>query len=475
MHRKRPPISGGLFIFCRRTFALCFKKMRFSTDTIVALSTPQGAGAIGVIRLSGALAIAIAAKIFSGKDLKEQPGNTLHFGRIVVNEEVLDEVVVSLFRAPQSYTGEDVVEISCHGSPYVLQRVMELCIAAGAVPAGAGAFTSRAFLNGKLDLTQAEAVADLIAAESKAAQQTAMHQLRGGFSSELKAMREELITFSALIELELDFSGEDVEFADRTQLHNLLKRISSSTAQLINSFKLGNAVRNGVSVAIIGAPNAGKSTLLNALLNEERAIVSEIAGTTRDTVEEVINLDGILYRFIDTAGIREQTSDTIEQQGIARSRKKAEEADIVIELADSSAWNGQRITREGERSILVFNKTDLLKEAAALQAQYPDALFISAKSGEGVERLKERLKAMIVSEAVKPGDTIITNTRHLAALQKIAAATAEVKAGLDGDIPGDLIALDIRQALHYIGEITGQVIHDRDVLGAIFGKFCIGK
>ncbi len=453
--------------------------MTFSTSTIVALSTPPGAGAIGVIRLSGVDTIQIAGRIFKGKNLEQQAGNTLHFGRIVSGDEIVDEVVVSLFRAPHSYTGEDVVEISCHGAPYILQRVMELCIACGAVPAAAGEFTSRAFLNGKLDLTQAEAVADLIAAESKAAQQTAMHQLRGGFSSELKAMREELITFSALIELELDFSGEDVEFADRTQLHNLLGRISTSTNQLIDSFRLGNAVKNGVSVAIIGAPNAGKSTLLNALLNEERAIVSEIAGTTRDTVEEVINIDGILYRFIDTAGIREETSDTIEQQGIARSRRKAEEADIILYLYDAASDNPTLIEQatkwlDGSDKYYLFlmNKMDVVP---AHSSGRRDAMFISAKTGAGLEELKSRLKAFITFSAVRPGDTIITNTRHLAALQKIATAVSDIKAGLDNDIPVDLIALDIRQALHYIGEITGQVIHDRDVLGAIFGKFCIGK
>lgn len=460
-------------------------------STIVALSTPPGAGAIGVIRLSGSEAIAIADTIFRGRRLADQAGNTLHFGRIAgqtggsnsTDQEIIDEVVVSLFRAPHSYTGEDVVEISCHGSPYILQRVLEVCAEAGAMPAAAGEFTQRAFLNGKMDLTQAEAVGDLIAAESRAAQQTAMHQLRGGFSAELKAMREELIQFSALIELELDFSQEDVTFADRGQLYNLLDRIKTSTDSLISSFRLGNAVKNGVSVAIIGAPNAGKSTLLNALLNEERAIVSEIAGTTRDTIEEVLNVDGILFRFIDTAGIRHETSDLIEQQGIARSLQKAREADIVIELADSSAWaatggtwtSGSYTGSQNGQAILVFNKTDLLERPDALLEAYSDALLIAARSGDGIPALKSRLRELITTREVGPGDTIITNTRHLAALQRIATAISDIRAGLDGDIPGDLIALDIRQALHYIGELTGQVLHDRDVLGAIFGKFCIGK
>jgi tRNA modification GTPase len=462
--------------FHSNTFAVFLMPVIVS-PTIVALSTPIGVGAIGVVRLSGTEAVNIADKILQGKRLVDQTSHTVHFGKIVEGEELIDEVVISLFRGPHSYTGEDVVEISCHGSTYIQQRVIELCIASGATPAKAGEFTQRAFLNGKLDLTQAEAVADLIAAESKAAQQTAMHQLRGGFSAELKAMREELITFSALIELELDFSQEDVEFADRGQLYALLERIEASTSQLIDSFRLGNAVKNGVSVAIIGAPNAGKSTLLNSLLNEERAIVSEIAGTTRDTIEEVMNIDGILYRFIDTAGIREETSDVIEQMGIDRSRKKAEEADIILYLHDATnrdtavldvqlAW----LNSMNKPFVFLLTKADL-----ASGVQRAEALPISAKTGQGLDTLKSRLSAFINAQAIQPGNTIITNTRHLAALQKVAAAVADIKAGLNNDIPGDLIALDIRQALHYIGEITGQVIHDRDILGTIFGKFCIGK
>lgn len=461
-------------------------------DTIAALSTPPGAGAIGVIRLSGTRALAIADEIFQGKALQDQASHTLHFGRIVRKagtaesgvlkdsvDEVLDEVVVAIFRAPHSYTGEDVVEISCHGSPYILQAVLDLCVASGARPARAGEFTQRAFLNGKLDLTQAEAVADLIAAETKAAQQTALQQLRGGFSADLHEMREELIHFSALIELELDFSQEDVEFADRAQLLGLLDRIEHSANKLIESFRLGNAVKNGVSVAIIGAPNAGKSTLLNALLHEERAIVSEIAGTTRDTIEEVINIGGILFRFIDTAGIREETSDIIEQKGIARSRRKAEEADIILYLHDAAAGaNGalaaarEWLEHLAKPHFLLFTKMDLCTDADALPA---DAIPISAVTGEGMEALLEKLKASISFGSVRPGDTVITNTRHLAALKKIAAAVTDIRAGLLNGLPGDLIASDIRQALHYIGELTGQVVYDRDILGTIFGKFCIGK
>lgn len=462
--------------------------MPLQNSTIIAIATPPGQGAIGLIRLSGPDAIGIIQKIFSKKNIANQASHTLHFGRIIAQKEgtspaemmpeIVDEVVLSLYKNPHSYTGEDVVELSCHGATYILQRIMELCVSLGAVPAKAGEFTQRAFLNGKLDLTQAEAVGDLIAAESKAAQQAAMNQLRGGFSKELKEMREELINFSALMELELDFSQEDVEFADRSQLNSLLDKIEGTTSRLIDSFRLGNAVKNGVSVAIIGAPNAGKSTLLNALLNEERAIVSEIAGTTRDTIEEVLNIGGILFRFIDTAGIREHTDDTIEQQGIARSRQKAAEADVVIQILDAGTLQESKYPDDADfagKQILVINKADLLPNKVLFEKEYPEALFIVAKNKEGLDQLRERLLAIVMDAKVQPGDTIITNTRHLSALKSIALAIADIKTGLSEDIPGDLIALDIRQALHYIGELTGQVLHDRDILGAVFGSFCIGK
>lgn len=455
------------------------------SNTIIALATPPGVAALGLIRLSGPEAIAIVQQLFSKKNLAQQEAHSLHFGRLIAPvapgqaAEVIDEVVLSLFRAPQSYTGEDVVELSCHGSAYILHRVLELCVALGAVPAKPGEFTQRAFLNGKLDLTQAEAVGDLIAAESRAAQQAALHQLRGGFSQDLKEMREELIHFSALMELELDFSQEDVEFADRTQLNRLLQKIDKSVHRLINSFRLGNAVKNGVSVAIIGAPNAGKSTLLNALLNEERAIVSDIAGTTRDTIEERLNIGGMLFRFIDTAGIRAHTDDLIEQQGIARSKQKAEQADIVLCLLDAAHAHEQYEMLQGtgaeEKYLVLINKSDLLGDKSDFKARFPEALFIAAKTNDGLEALKERLLAKIQAEELQLGDTLITNTRHLAALQHIARAIKDVKQGLKDNIPGDLIALDLRQALHYIGELTGTVLHDRDVLGAVFGKFCIGK
>ena len=449
------------------------------TDTIVALATPPGVGAIGVIRLSGPDAVAIVNTVFKGKDLSKQASHTLHFGHIIHPEtrEIIDEVVVSLYLAPRSYTGEHTVEISCHGSPFILQQVVNACTEAGAVPAKAGEFTQRAFLNGKLDLTQAEAVADLIASQSSGAQKAAMHNLRGGFSAALKAMREELINFSALIELELDFSEEDVEFADRGKFYELLGRISQSTDQLIRSFRLGNVVKNGISVAIIGRPNAGKSTLLNALLNEERAIVSDIAGTTRDTIEEVLNIDGILFRLIDTAGIREHATDAIELVGIERSYQNAEKADLVLHLIDLSTGDIMEedvrdwLTEKGKKVITVYNKEDVWKSRELM----PLGVFISAKKGEGIERLKRNMRRMAIQEEIAADSTIITNSRHYAALQQVAGALADIKNGMDQHISGDLLALDIRRALHYIGEITGEVQTDRDILGTIFGKFCIGK
>lgn len=455
-------------------------------ETIVALSTPPGQGAIGVIRLSGPEALDIAEAIFKGKKLSAQPSHTLHFGRITdAAGEVIDEAVAALFKGPHSYTGEDVVELSCHGSPYILQQVLSLCIENGARAAQPGEFTQRAFLNGRLDLTQAEAVADLIASESEATHHSAMHQLRGGFSKQLNEMREQLINFAALIELELDFGEEDVEFADRTQLYGLLGQIDGAISELIHSFRLGNAVKNGVAVAIIGAPNAGKSTLLNALLNEERAIVSNIAGTTRDTVEETMHLGGILFRFIDTAGIRAHTDDLIEQQGIARSRQKAAQADVVLVLLDGCSLEQEDadinavadFATEARQRIIVINKADLLRHPAALAAAHPEALFISAQSGAGLDALKEMLISLVTGgkTGLSAGQTIITNTRHLEVLRNIQKAVASIREGMDQQLSGDLLSHHIRQALFYIGELTGEVQVDRDILGTIFGKFCIGK
>lgn len=445
-------------------------------ETIVALATPPGVGAIGVIRLSGDKAIEITDKIFKGKKLVNQPSHTLHFGKIMQGAKALDEVVVSLYKAPKSYTGEDVVEISGHGSQYILEQIINLCIANGAHMAKAGEFTQRAFLNGKLDLAQAEAVADLIASQSGAAQQAAMHNLRGGFSEELKLMREQLIQFSALIELELDFSQEDVEFADRTQFYQLINNIDATAGRLADSFRLGNVIRNGVSVAIIGKPNAGKSTLLNALLNEERAIVSDIAGTTRDTIEETLNINGILFRLIDTAGIREHTTDVIESIGVQRSMDTMKRADVVVYLYDVNNTTAEDIVeqvaafkQENINYLLVANKTDAYAGSRA-----DNTIYISAKNKENVVALKQALYKLVIEGEINTEGTIITNARHHASLQEVLKSVADIRAGLDNHIASDLIALDIRRCLFYLGEITGEVTTE-DKLDYIFSKFCIGK
>ncbi len=456
--------------------------MNSFNDTIVALATPPGEGAIGIIRLSGADAISIADKIFKGKKLSEQPSHTIHFGRIVDADKTIDEVVVSLYKGPKSYTGEDVVEISCHGSNYILQKVIDMCLQAGAQMAKAGEFTQRAFLNGRMDLTQAEAVADLIASQSSASQQAAMHNLRGGFSEQLKDMREQLIKFSALIELELDFSQEDVEFADRTLLYTLINEMTLATTGLVHSFKLGNVIRNGVSVAIVGKPNAGKSTLLNALLNEERAIVSEIAGTTRDTIEETLNINGVLFRLVDTAGIREHSTDVIENIGMQRSKDAMKKADIIVYLFDTI--NGipadviaqkEELEKEGIKYLLVGNKVDALGVAVAKEKfADTDILFISAKQKDNVQQLLQALYNIVVEGEIKQEGTVITNARHHHALQQVLSSLTDIRNGMDNNIPGDLIALDIRRCLHFLGEITGEVTTE-DKLDYIFSKFCIGK
>ncbi len=459
------------------------------TDTIVAISTPPGEGAIGIIRLSGTDAIAIAAKIFAGKDLSTQAANTLHFGKIMDGSTVVDEVVVSLFKGPKSYTGEDIAEISCHGSDYVLQQVLNLCMAGGARIAKPGEFTLRAFMHGKMDLAQAEAVADLIASHSATAHRAAIHTLRGGFSEDLKQMREQLIQFSALIELELDFSQEDVEFADRTKFYDLIARLTLATQQLADSFRLGNVIKNGVSVAIIGRPNAGKSTLLNALLNEERAIVSDIAGTTRDTIEETLNINGILFRLIDTAGIREHSVDVIELQGIERSVEAMNKADVVVylfdlvesrkhkDISDEVFHKRDEFEKAGIKYVLVGNKVDEAGEAHAKEAFMSvreKVFFISAKSKESIGSLKQALYNLVAEGRVKQEGTIVTNARHYGALTEVLKSLLDIKTGLDNNIPGDLISLDIRRCLYYLGEITGEVTTE-DKLDYIFSKFCIGK
>lgn len=451
-------------------------------DTIVALATPPGIGAIGVIRLSGSDAIGVVNRLFPSKDLLQQASHTLHVGFLKENGMVLDEVVVSLFKGPRSYTGEDVAEIGCHGSPFVLQRVMEACTRHGARLARPGEFTQRAFLQGKLDLAQAEAVADLIASNSEASHRTALHTMRGGFSARLKELRDRLIRFSALIELELDFSQEDVEFADRKQFYELISEIQLTTTQLIASFRLGNVIKNGVSVAIIGKPNAGKSTLLNVLLNEDRAIVSEIPGTTRDTIEEVINIDGILFRLIDTAGIRQHTSDVIESAGVERSLEKMKQADLVLYLFDVADPKPEVGVLKAEieklrlNYLLVGNKIDKIGEPESRMkfGDWDKVVFISAKQHLHTDILKERMADTVLQGQVQTESTVVTNARHYHALKEMERSLGDIKAGLDNQLPGDLLAPDIRRCLHYLGEITGEVTNE-DQLDYIFSKFCIGK
>jgi len=451
-------------------------------DTIVAIATPQGVGAIGVVRLSGSDAITIINTLFPSKDLSIQATHTLHVGLVKENGLAIDEVVVSIFKNPKSYTGEDVIEISCHGSLYVQQQVVQACIRKGARLAKPGEFTQRAFLNGKLDLTQAEAVADMIASNTAASQKAALNNIRGGFSVVLKKLREELIQFSALIELELDFSQEDVEFADRKKFYELIENAALTTKNLLQSFQLGNVIKNGVSVAIVGKPNAGKSTLLNTLLNENRAIVSDIAGTTRDTIEEIINIDGILFRLIDTAGIRDNSTDIIELIGIEKSREKIEQSDEVIYIFDVNTETIEElkyavalIKEKNANCILVANKTDLLSLGAAEEKfSGMELIFISAKNDQGVDLLKKQLVNNIIKGALTTEHTIITNSRHFEALEQVQQSVMEIKNGLDHHIPGDLLALDIRRCLHFISEITGDITNET-VLDLIFSKFCIGK
>lgn len=451
-------------------------------DTIVALATPQGIGAIGVIRVSGKETFTILNQLFPSKDLHAQPSHTIQVGFLKEGEQVLDEVVLSLFKGPRSYTGEDVIEISCHGSPFIQEQVINAITKLGARLAKPGEFTQRAFLNGKLDLAQAESVADLIASNTEASRKTALHNMRGGFSSDLKQLREQLIRFSAMIELELDFSQEDVEFADRTALKQLIDELDGSIHQLIRSFSLGNVIRNGVQVAIIGKPNAGKSTLLNALLNENRAIVSDIAGTTRDTIEEVININGILFRLVDTAGIREHTSDIIEQIGVEKSLEKMNASDIVLYLFDVNETTAeelkafeQTLKEKNIQYLLVANKTDTINPGTAQAITHmPYAISISAKTHTGIDLLKQALTQKAISGDVNTEATIVTNARHYDALLKLSQSLTDVRNGMNDKIPGDLLALDIRQCLHYLGLITGEITNE-DQLDFIFSKFCIGK
>ena len=448
-------------------------------DTIVALATAPGIAAIGVIRLSGKNTFEIVSKIFPSKNITFQQSHTIHVGLLKDGQEVIDEVVLSLFKGPKSYTGEDTIEISGHGSPYIQEQIINACIKYGARLAKPGEFTQRAFLNGKLDLTQAEAVADLIASNTKASQKTALHNIRGGFSHELKNMREQLIQFASLIELELDFATEDVEFADRTKFYALIHEIEHSTQQLITSFQLGNVIKNGVSVAIIGKPNAGKSTLLNCLLKEERAIVSEIAGTTRDTIEETININGILFRLIDTAGIRTQSKDIIENLGIEKSLEKMNNADIVLYIFDKNITSTEDLSTQIKlfedaaiKYLLVGNKADL---SNSFSTDKDDVILsISAKGNIGIEELKEALYQSTVIKSVNTDNTIVTNSRHLQALLQISTSLVSIKSALDNNISGDLLSIEIRTCLFHLGEITGEITNE-DKLDYIFSKFCIGK
>ncbi len=451
-------------------------------DTIVALATAPGIGAIAVIRISGPATFEVINQLFPKKDLLAQASHTIHVGLLKDGDTVLDEVVLSLYRGPKSYTGEDVIEISCHGSPYIQEQILQAITKSGVRMAKPGEFTQRAFLKGKMDLAQAEAVADLIASNTEASKKAALHTMRGGFSSDLTQLREALISFSALIELELDFSQEDLEFADRTQFKNLISQLKEATAALIGSFKLGNVIKNGVQVAIIGKPNAGKSTLLNTLLNENRAIVSDIAGTTRDTIEEVLNIEGVLFRLIDTAGIREHTDDAIEQIGVSKSKEKMRAAQVVVYLYDLlniSAAELQQIVNEFEQEqikyILVGNKADLANAETLKQfAAFKNSLFISAKNNEQIDALKKSLVNNTIHGNINTESTIVTNARHYEALVGLMQSLEEVEQGLYNRLPGDLLALDIRQCLHYLGTITGSITHE-DQLDYIFSKFCIGK
>lgn len=449
------------------------------SNTIVALSTPAGSGALGVIRLSGPDAITIIQSVFKGKDLPEQKTHTLHFGLIMDGEAILDEVVVGLFFAPKSYTKENVVEISCHGSDYIIKRIISLLVSKGARPAKPGEFTLQAFLNGAFDLSKAEAVADLIASNSKASHDIAMQQMRGGFSNELQDLREKLVHFASMIELELDFAEEDVEFANRGELKQLVLQINQVINRLITSFELGNVIKNGVPIVIAGKPNVGKSTLLNALLNEERAIVSHIAGTTRDTIEDEINIGGVIFRFIDTAGIRE-TADLIEAKGVERTLEKMKQAKLIIYMADAeqSLEEIEEQVRGLEHQdipfVLLINKSDLLNDEKRASLNDLNAQFIAAKQKLGVEELKDNLLNLVNISSLNTNETILTNIRHVEALRQTEEALNRVLENVDNPITSDFLAMDIKQALHYLGEIVGEVTTD-DLLDNIFSKFCIGK
>jgi tRNA modification GTPase len=453
-------------------------------DTIIALATPSGAGAIAIIRLSGNDAITIASEVFksiSGKDLSKQKSHTVHLGNILDGNRIIDEVLATVFKNPNSYTGENVVEFSCHGSSYIQQEIIQLLLRKGCRMATAGEFTLQAFLNGKMDLSQAEAVADLIASDSKASHQLAIQQMRGGFSTEIEEVRIQLLNFASLIELELDFSEEDVEFANRDEFQKLISKIEILLKKLIDSFATGNVLKNGIPVAIVGRPNSGKSTLLNALLNEERAIVSNIAGTTRDTIEDEITIGGVRFRFIDTAGLRE-TTDEIEKIGVERALEKLEKSSIYIYLFDSSEMNVEEVKKElanfstNSKQLLVANKIDKAskEQLSAIDNSNLPFLPIAAKKKESIHLLTNSLLELAGIEELDSNQLMVTNSRHYDILLKSLEEIGKVQEGIDQNLTGDLLAIDLRQALYYLGEITGQVSND-DLLGNIFANFCIGK
>jgi tRNA modification GTPase len=476
------------------TFAEINESLKIRTGETICAPATSGSGAIAVIRISGPQSITICEKIFFHNDkttrLSDLPGYSVVYGDIKSGDEIIDDVLLTIFRTPLSYTGENCVEISCHASPYIQKKILELLILNGAISAQPGEFTQRAFLNGKIDLSQAEAVADVIASSAQASHRIAINQMRGGFSAEISKLRSELLHFATLIELELDFSEEDVEFADRKELKTIILKIKKLSDNLASSFQLGNVIRNGIPVAIIGKPNSGKSTLLNALLKEEKAIVSEIPGTTRDVIEDTLVIDGIEYRFIDTAGLHE-TADIIEILGIKKTYEKIAEASIVLlvdEVKDSPESINVRadairgmIKLSGKRLMILINKSDLatperLDELAAaiILRDTDELLFISAKKETGLDNLHVKLSEAVEKERLNSDSVIITNLRHYEALMHVSESLERVVTGLEENIPEDLIAIDIRQAIHYLGEITGEITSD-EILGNVFKNFCIGK
>ena len=447
-----------------------------NNNTICAISTPSGIGGVAIIRISGTKSIPICNQVLN-KSILDLEGYSVLFCSFEDNHQLIDDVVVTVFRGPKSFTGEDVVEISCHGSNFIQQKIIECLISKGCSTAAPGEFSQRAFLNGKMDLSQTEAIADLIHSKSKAAHQTALKQLKGGFSNELKTLREKLIHFASLVELELDFSEEDVEFADRKELYVLINELSEHVENLIESFKLGNAIKNGIQTVIIGRPNAGKSTLLNGLLNEQRAIVSSTPGTTRDTIEEVLNINGIDFRFIDTAGIRE-TIDNIEKMGVERAIKKIESSSLIIYVYDASKEKAEQVKKDLKTFntsnlpiLTIANKADLLPSDSTVDAKH---LKLSAINSTDCLKVKDKIYQLSGLNDLNLESTIITNARHVEALQKAHADLLKVKEGMDSNVTGDFLAMDIRQVLHHLGSITGEISSD-DLLGNIFANFCIGK